>query len=66
MTWTVSPGKHGKSYIGRAVIVGLIAGVIMAVVGVFVLPPLGLSGLALPIVVGAMAGIVAPWISKYF
>lgn len=48
----------------QSVLVGAIAGVVAGLVGVFILPLLGVSNLALPFVVGAVAGAVAPWASE--
>jgi len=50
---------------GRGVLVGAIAGVVVGVLGAFVLPLFGLPKAAHPIAVGAITGIVAPWIGKF-
>ena len=50
---------------GRGVLVGAIAGVGVGVLGTFVLPLFGLSKAALPVAVGAITGLVAPWIGKF-
>jgi hypothetical protein len=48
----------------QGVVAGLIAGAVMAVVGVLVLPMIGLSSYAVPIIAGGVGGIVAPWATR--
>ena len=65
ITGQVSCGEYSKMpVILRVIIVGLVAGGISALVAALVLPVLGLSNYALPVVVGLVAGAVGPWATK--